>query len=322
MMIDVKGLNKYQFLFFKFVSTLMVGIILSLTSFSPQLIASAVEVKTENEHKKQVQGKGVGKFILQYDRSSAPVLRDVLRENKIFDRIITGLNQSGLIMRQDIPVIFTNCGEPNAFWDPSNERIIMCYEMIGFGVQLFQEQGNYGTSEALDKSINNTIFTFYHELGHALIDVLQLSAVGQEEDTVDEFASVMLLSNSQGDLAEIILDAAEFYQIVNQISTSAPWDEHAPHDKRLFNLVCFVYGSNPEKYEQIFIEKFILVDPDQKVSREQIESRARRCYQEFPQKVANWNKLLLPHYASKNNTQPTPTPHGNTPGVSRRGDYW
>ena len=308
--------------YLKLCSTLLLSLILVLTGSTQELLTSATEIETRNRHNKQTRSNQVGKFILQYERTSYTSIRQQLQTNKIFDTIITGLNGSGLVMRQDIQVIFRDCNEPNAFWDSSNGNIIMCYELIDFAAGAFYKVNGDSIAEAKNKSLGNAVFTFYHELGHALIDVLQLNAVGQEEDTVDEFAAVMLSSNYKVNLADIILDAAEFYQVVAQISESPPWGEHAPHDKRLFNLVCFVYGSDPQKYEKIFIEKFVLVDPDQKVSQQQLESRAARCRQEFPQKVANWNKLLLPHYSSKNNSQPASNSPNNSPGVSRRGTYW
>ena len=38
-----------------------------------------------------------------------------------------------------------------------------------------------------------TLGIFFHELGHGLIDMLQLPVTGREEDVVDEFATMLLL---------------------------------------------------------------------------------------------------------------------------------
>ncbi|MEA5533350.1 DUF4344 domain-containing metallopeptidase [Crocosphaera sp. XPORK-15E] len=327
----------YQLKYLKFLSTFLLSFSLFFTGFYPDYRASAGEIKTEN---KQTKSNKVGKFILQYQPSSSNYyefgeisakfsnqeIRQKLIETQVFDQIITELNTSGLIMREDIPVVFQECGNANAYWSPSERQITVCYENTALDLILFNNLVKYPSEQAWRKSINETVVAFYHELGHALIDVLSLSAVGQEEDTVDEFAVVMLFRKYNPSIAaEMVLDSSEYYELLYKIGGRGPgWDEHAPNDKRLFNLVCLVYGSNPEEYEKIFIEKFVLVDPNQTVNQDKLNSRAAKCKREFPQKMDSWNKLLLPHYASQNGDQKTPVQSspGNSPGVSRRGRYW
>ncbi|MDJ0511377.1 MAG: DUF4344 domain-containing metallopeptidase [Crocosphaera sp.] len=100
------------------------------------------------------------------------------------------------------------------------------------------------------------------------------------------------------------------------------WGEHAPNDKRLFNLVCLVYGSNPEKYAEVFIKKFVLVDSEGVATEQAIKRRAARCQRDFAKKMDSWNKLLLPHYATDNSDIPSNRTLHNSPGVSRRGSHW
>ncbi|MDJ0600238.1 MAG: DUF4344 domain-containing metallopeptidase [Crocosphaera sp.] len=273
----------------------------------------------------EAQNNKIGQFILEYKSSSAePIIRELFIKTQIFDKIISSLNKSGLIMREDILVIFKDCGTPNAFWSPSDRQIIICYENTAYDIFLFHEKAGYPMETAIEKSIHETIVAFYHELGHGLIDVLSLSAVGQEEDTVDEFAAIMLFRTYPPDVAaQMVLDASEYYELLyKQGNRGVAWGEHAPNDKRLFNLVCLVYGSNPKKYAEVFVEKFYLVDQANTASPDRIKRRARRCENEFPQKMESWNKLLLPHYATENPNQPTNKPSGNFSGSSRRGTHW
>lgn len=314
-------INNFTLSIFSIFCLLSISLPMKLMAFSPPS-------ETSNIHNKQrTKNSGVGRFILTYKNSSNPQVREITQQTEIFDAIVNDLNSSGLIIRQNIPVNFTDCEQPNAFWDPENGQIIMCYELIAFAYNLFNEKSNYSEEQALNKSLHNAIFTFYHELGHALIDVLQLSAVGQEEDTVDEFASVMLFRKFDNDSAgEIVLSSSEFYETLLKIGNrGAGWGEHAPNDKRLFNLVCFVYGSNPQKYTEVFEEKFNLLAQG-KATQQDIEGRAYKCREQFPDKINSWNKLLLPHYASKNpNTTPSGSSSGgNTSpnGVSRKGTFW
>jgi hypothetical protein len=296
--------------------------------FSNCLNIDLVRAENTAESVKQDKSNNVGKFVLQYQNTTQNQdVRELLVSSKVFDEVIDNLNNSGLIIRQNIPVVFKDCGEPNGYWNPKKQDITLCYEMIAFGFNLFLKNGGYSEEKAVQKSIRNNLFVFYHELGHALIDLLSLSAVGQEEDTVDEFATFMLFRAYDANLAaNTVLDSSEFYEILFKSGLrGSGWGEHAPNDKRLFNLVCFVYGSNPEKYEEIFVKKFNLLNRDGQATQQDLEGRAYKCVQDFSHKKASWNKLLIPHYASQNRNPNQPNnqkPAGNSPGVSRRGTYW
>ncbi len=323
-------LNKNQhtkYFSFKLFSTFIGTLTLFLIAFSQNITVAENPENNRINTKQRVKSNGVGKFILQYENSSNRALRDGLIETGMFDSIVNELNSSGLVIRENVPVTFKDCGTPNAFWDPSNKNIIMCYELISFGFQLFNKKANYSEREAIAKSLNNSVFTFYHELGHALIDVLDLSAVGQEEDTVDEFASVMLFRKFNNEsAAQIVLDSSAFYEILYKMGArGSGWGEHAPNDKRLFNLVCFVYGSNPTAYKKVFEEKFNLLNQEGTATQRDIDSRAYKCQNEYAEKIDSWNKLLLPHYASRNQNQPasnSPSNNNSPNGVSRKGTYW
>ncbi|MFT5637525.1 MAG: hypothetical protein ACI861_000339, partial [Paracoccaceae bacterium] len=56
----------------------------------------------------------------------------------------------------------------------------------------------------------NTIFFIYHELGHALIDLLRLPVFGQEEDAADVLGVVLSETiNDENDNEIIMLAAAD-----------------------------------------------------------------------------------------------------------------
>ena len=132
--------------------------------------------------------------------------------------------------------------------------------------------------------------------------MLQLNAVGQEEDTVDQFAAILLLESFAEQGAEIILAAVDSYELELLQNLDVPaWDEHAPNDKRLFNLVCLVFGYNPSQYESMFVEKvntLFKIDPEKNVAdAEVIADRAARCEIDYPLQAKRWQNLLLPHMA-------------------------
>lgn len=62
--------------------------------------------------------------------------------------------------------------------------------------------------EKIDLILNLTEFVLYHEVGHALIDMLDIPVLGKEEDAVDGFAAVLATTM---DLDDVALAAADIF---------------------------------------------------------------------------------------------------------------
>ncbi len=230
--------------------------------------------------------KRPGDFTLIYkssDNQLHQAFKEGLEQTKIFQILTDHLIDSGLIMRTDVTIIFRDCGEANAFYRPDNYSITMCYDLISqVAYDLQKINQNPTPEEALLNSLYASIFVFYHELGHALIDILELPAVGKEEDAVDQFSAFMLINSGDKELSdEAIFNAAVWF---GQNPDVPAWDEHAPNDVRFYNLLCLVYGSNPSEYPQLV---------------EYLNNRADRCDEEFKKAWDSWNQLLLPHFAKR-----------------------
>ncbi len=61
------------------------------------------------------------------------------------------------------------------------------------------------------------------------------------------------------------------------------WDEHSLEEQRFYNLVCWVYGSDPDRFANLVSDHVL---PAQ---------RAARCSEDFNGLVAAFNKDLGPH---------------------------
>jgi Putative metallopeptidase len=251
------------------------------------LAALGIANKQSTNQKQLQQG---GKFRVSYERSNDETyeaLQDALREVGLFEAIARDFNKLGLILSQDIDIVLGDCQEVNAYYDPTTRSIKICHELINATAQDFYTKLNMTDEEAVENALYVTIFVLYHEVGHALIDVLELPATGREEDAVDEFATILLLNTNSPETAKIVLSAALWFGIPSESQVPA-WDEHALNEQRVYNIVCLVYGSNPEQY-QFLIEETGM--PQQ---------RGDRCIGDYPKKVASWQKLLLPYVAQGN----------------------
>ncbi|WP_243694280.1 DUF4344 domain-containing metallopeptidase [Shimia isoporae] len=129
---------------------------------------------------------------------------------------------------------------------------------------------------------NNLLGIFYHELGHALIDILGLPIFGQEEDAADVLSIFLIDAFFEEDSAvQIAYDAA--FGFLGE-AEAAPeivfWDVHGPDLQRYYNTVCIFYGANPEEREDV---AFDLGLP---------EERAEYCPEEYDQAADSWGGAM------------------------------
>src|SRR5262249_30856938 len=156
----------------------------------------------------------------------------------------------------------------NAFYDPSSKRIIVCYELLDYFVDVFKPVAKDQT-ELGNAVLGATMFSFFHETGHGLIHLLDLPAVGREEDSVDQLATLTLIAGGDEGVS-MALSGAYWFQLQSKGEHKTPfWDEHGFDAQRFYNIVCLIYGSNPDKYAQ-FVSSGTL-PPE----------RAKRCPEEY-----------------------------------------
>ena len=148
---------------------------------------------------------------------------------------------------------------------------------------------------AADRDVTGEVFgvlraVFLHEAGHGLIDVLGLPLVGPEEDVVDEFAAYMLIFTQDGsgrNVSAIFSQAklyAEMAGSARRLGRGTPYyDEHSPSERRFFNFLCSLYGSDPGRYYKYMEEHGIP------------QNKARRCEISYKEKRERWLKTLTPH---------------------------
>lgn len=97
----------------------------------------------------------------------------------------------------------------------------------------------------------NTIFFVYHELGHALIDLLRLPVFGQEEDAADVLGVILSETiNSEIDNAAIMLATADTFAYMAETAETQGhelpfWDTHGLDAQRFYTIVCLYYGADP-----------------------------------------------------------------------------
>lgn len=204
-----------------------------------------------------------------------------LKESAVLEEFAQEIN-AWIRLPAAVGVRFAECGEANAYYDPEPREIWMCFELLDDYYESMEE--SYDSDDELDAAVWNAFTVIlFHELGHALIDVLDLPVTGREEDAVDQLAAWSLIDNAEGD--DAVLDAALSYYVSaeqsgNEFYDSDFADEHSLDPQRYYNLVCWVYGSDPDKHAALISEEWLP------------KERAARCPGEYEQIDKAWSRLL------------------------------
>jgi hypothetical protein len=221
-----------------------------------------------------------GHFTLAYQGADSP-MRKLVRDSGVFEQVVPELDKA-LNLPHDIPITFQKCETVNAFYDPQKISITMCDEMVDFYGELFAD---YPKDEGKEAIVGSLVSVFLHEMGHALIDQLQLPAVGRQEDAADQLATVVLVaSGDEGN--RMALDGAFSWVAEGKAQgddTTPFWDEHSLNEQRFYNMMCLIYGSNPDGYGEVIGENELPSD------------RAEQCPDEYKTISGSWNKLLAPY---------------------------
>ena len=158
----------------------------------------------------------------------------------------------------------------------------MVKQLIGLCVaSLLWVSAATGQTREDDFVVANVLAIVYHEMGHALIDILNLPVFGQEEDAADVL-SVLLIHDlyEEEAAAGIIYDAAFGFLGESQENEPALWDVHGPDLQRYYTMICLFYGANPDARAALAEE---LQLP---------EERAETCVEEFELAYDSWGPVL------------------------------
>lgn len=235
------------------------------------ICAGALDAKGFVVRPTEVQSREYRELAREIDQSG--LLRDIATE-------LNGV----LRIDQTLGLRFAECGEPNAYYDADAREVSVCFELVEWYYEHMADA--YDTDEELDDSVAGAfVFVFFHEIGHALVDVLDLPITGREEDAVDQLSAWILLDGAEGDQA--VLDAAlSFYaasESADMVDEGEYADEHSLDQQRFYNMVCWVYGSDPDGYEHLLEDDYLPA------------ARAERCESEYAQIDRSWTRLLKAH---------------------------
>lgn len=226
---------------------------------------------------------------------AAFVAREAVRQTREFDEVaaelaeaklmeeLAGTLNAALVVPVELGLGFRECGEPNAYYDPETRDVSVCFELLTHYYESLE--GEFETEAELDDAVVGAfMFVLFHEIGHALVDVLELPVTGREEDAVDQLSTWLLIDHGEGD--DAVLHGALGFEVSarqsDEVTDDQFADEHSLDEQRVYNMLCWLYGSDTEKYAA-------MVDDPLPAAR------AQRCESEYRRLDRSWSKLLEPH---------------------------
>ena len=268
-------------------------VLLSLAACGPLPEEEPAEAAPEEE---SAEAEDTGDFVVRYEATENEDYREmeaILKETRLLEETAQELN-GVFALPAEVPVVLRECGEVNAFYDPEGKEISLCYELVEYyaGMFLSEDQTEEEAQEGGEAVVGATLFTFYHELGHALIDLYDLPVTGREEDAVDQLATMILLEGGEEGETAALNGAWSFLSEEEEEEEEegeeegeelAFWDEHSLDEQRFYNIVCWSYGKNPEGFQDLVDDETLP------------EGRAERCPAEYDRMSRSWDSLLDPY---------------------------
>lgn len=224
-----------------------------------------------------------GQITIQFEPSNRQIgqnLRALPEFQQLWQAVGKELNDT-FVLPRNLPVIFGDIGQANAFYSPDKHVIVVGYEMFEELAKVYRPMSS--TNEELGGNLLGGIFfIFFHEFGHALIGELGLPTVGREEDAVDEFSALLLADDANGQSA--LISASSFFAATASDPTpQAYFDEHSLNLQRVSTILTILHAANPKVYGPICLQLGI---PERTLQRAEID---------YPKKQKAWETLLRPH---------------------------
>jgi putative metallopeptidase DUF4344 len=197
----------------------------------------------------------------------------------------------------DLTVSMVECGQQNAYYEPKSHQIIMCYEMLDEISRLVHQ--NAAANEVNVRISGAWTFIFYHELGHAFVDLFNLPIVGSEEDAVDQFATIFVADGKEPNREEMAMSGAWVFWWLLPFASQYNFqfgfgndpdrefsfaDSHGLGQQRFYSILCLLYGNDPQRYQGYIAQikgSLARLDP----------RRAQFCAYEYRKIKRNWVKL-------------------------------
>lgn len=212
------------------------------------------------------------------DRPAAKLVAD----SELVDETVAELRRTIALPK---PLAIVMGGDDDGpYYDPETRTIQYPWSFVTESRRLLRSAG-YSGDELDSATVDATRFILHHELGHALIDQLDLPVLGREEDAADGFAAFVAVDLE--DDGELVIGATDVFGAYDdqteQLEEADFFDSHSLDRQRFYSISCLVYGADPKRYASVIDGMGFDAE------------RRDGCVEEWDQLEASWRDVLEPH---------------------------
>lgn len=177
-------------------------------------------------------------------------IRDMMQERGVLALLQDLL--SSFRLPRPLTLEVKSCGREDAYY--SEGKAVLCYEYVELIQRHTPKVATLGGVVRADAVVGGIIDTLLHEVGHGIIDMLDIPVLGREEDAADFFSVYMLLQFPPEDAQRLIqgvgfMMASEARENLEERPRPKSFaGSHGMPAQRYYNLLCLAYGADPETF--------------------------------------------------------------------------
>ncbi len=194
------------------------------------------------------------KVSIEYAKPNSSKYLEVYKALKSKHRLIYGESISYLnglyLWQNDIKILVTECGAVDSRYLSDQKLIVICYESLYQKIYDYPERAKF--KEAFVRRVyQNSMFTFWHEMGHALMDQYGLgmdSDMKAHELLADEFAILSMLWRNDSQWKDIVMISALHFKSKSALTPDKKYQIHPSDEMRYEKMMVLLYGFAQKSY--------------------------------------------------------------------------
>jgi hypothetical protein len=205
-------------------------------------------------------------IVTRYTEWKYQALYERVKKRAVLEEISEFL--SPLKLKQKLTFETTSCGVVNAFYDPTDNTVHLCYEMLDWieNVAAVSPDKLKQTPDAPQRGLLPGVTraeaivgaiggVALHETGHAVFDIQQIPRLGREEDAADMVAGFVMLQFGS-EVARVMIKGMfnvthNWQAETPNISVALLADSHSLALQRGFAILCLAYGKEPDTFKDL-----------------------------------------------------------------------
>jgi len=186
-----------------------------------------------------------------------------------------------------VRLVLVDCdGDANAYYDPDELTVSVCYEYVRELRQLAESPGRPAAISAETAVRSKLLEIFLHESAHALFDQLRIPVIGRQEEAADVIASVVILHMRSRSARETVQAVTWMYEQEakqERVGRRKLADVHLLAEQRYYNWLCLAYGARPTLFADFVRDDVLTVE------------RAETCQDEYRRAAYAVTRLMGPY---------------------------